>query len=130
MTYQHLTVRMLESVKKNEGMVDQKMFKTAKKYGFDSVYLDECSIDILEKYITFIRPLLKPTCEYILVNRNGKQFRKLTGLLSVLVFEAIGKYIHPTCYRQIIETQSAEFLLPKEHLLPKEYLKTKSIALT
>ena len=27
---------------------------------------------------------------------------------------AIGKYIHPTQYRQIIETQSAEFLQPKE----------------
>ena len=99
---------MLESAKKNEGMVDQKIFKTAKKYGFDSVYLDACSIDILEKYITYIRPLLKPTCEYVLVNRNGKQFQKLTDLFSVLVFEAIGKYIHPTRYRQIIETQSAE----------------------
>ena len=38
-TYGLLTVRMLESAKKNEGMVDQKIFKTAKKYGFDSVYL-------------------------------------------------------------------------------------------
>ena len=114
MTYQHLTLRMLQSAKKNEGMVDQKIFKTAKKYGFDSVYLDECSIDMLEKYITYIRPLLKPTCEYVLVNRKGKQFQKPTDLFSVLVFEAIGKYIHPTRYRQIIETQSAEFLLPKE----------------
>ena len=31
-----------------------------------------------------------------------------------MVFEAIGKYIHPTRYSQIIKTQSAEFLLPKE----------------
>ena len=105
---------MFESAKKNEGMVDQKIFKTAKKYGFNSVYLDECTIDMLQKYITYIRPLLTPTCEYVLVNRNGKQFQKLTDLLSVLVFEAIGKYIHPTKYRQIIETQSAELLLPKE----------------
>ena len=37
MTYQHLTLRMLESAQKNKGMVDQKIFKTAKKYGFDSV---------------------------------------------------------------------------------------------
>jgi hypothetical protein len=49
MTYQHLTLRMFESAKRNEGMVDQKIFKTAKKYGFDSVYFDECSIEILEK---------------------------------------------------------------------------------
>ena len=95
-------------------MVDQKIFKTAKRYGFDSVYFDKSSIDA--KYITYIRPLLTPTCEYVLVNPNGKQFQKLTNLLSVLVFEAIGKYIHPTRYRQIIETQSCEVL----KLLPNE----------
>ena len=86
MTYQHLTLRMLESAKNSKGMVDQKIFKTAKKNGFDSGYLDECSIDMLEKNITYNRPLLKPTCEYVLVNRNGKQFQKLTDLFSVLVF--------------------------------------------
>ena len=114
MTYQHLTLRMFESARRNEGMVDQKIFKTAKRYGFDSVYLDESSIELLEKYITYIRPLLTPTCEYVLVNRNGNQFQKLTDLLSVLVFEAIGKYIHPTRYRQIIETESSQALLPNE----------------
>ena len=72
MTYQHLTLRMFESAKKNEGMVDQTIFKTAIKYGFDSVYFDECSMEILGKYIMYIRPLLTPTCEYVLVNRNGK----------------------------------------------------------
>ncbi len=113
MTYQHLTLRMFESAKRNEGMVDQKIFKTAKRYGFDSVYLDECSIELLEKYITMSDPLT-PTCEYVLVNRNGKQFQKLTDLLSVLVFEAIGKYIHPTRYRQIIETESCQILPPNE----------------
>ena len=71
-------------------------------------------MDMLEKYIKYIRPLLTPSCEYVLVNRNGKQFQKLTELFSVLVFEAIGKYIHPTRYRQIIETQSSEVLLPSE----------------
>ena len=95
-------------------MVDQKTFKTAKKYGFDSVYFDECSMDMIEKYMKYIRPLLTPTCEYVLVNRKGKQFQKLTELFSVLVFEAIGKYIHPTRYRQITETQSCEIFLPSE----------------
>ena len=114
MTYQHLTLRMFESARKNDGMVDQKIFKTAKIYGFDSVYFDECTLEMLAKYITYVRPLLNPTCEYVLVNRNGKQFQKLTDLFSVLVFEAIGKYIHPTRYRQIIETESCQFLLPNE----------------
>ena len=114
MTYQHLTLRMFESAQKNDGMDDQKIFKTVKRYGFDSVYFDKSSIDMLEKYITYIRALFTPTCEYVLVNRNGKQFQKITDFLSVLVFEAIGKYIYPTRYRQIIETQSCEVLLPNE----------------
>ena len=126
MTYQHLTLRVFESAKRNEGMVDQKIFKTAKRYGFDSVYFDECSMDMIEKYLRFIRPLLTPTYEYVLVNRNGKQFQKLTELFSVLVFEAIGKYIHPTRYRQIIETHSCEILLPSEQKWTSEDQKHSS----
>ena len=44
------------------------------------------------------------------VNRNGKQLSKLTDCFSILVFEAIGKYVNPTRYRQIIETESCENL--------------------
>ena len=35
MTYQFLTVEMVRTAKTNEGFIDQKMFKTAGKYGFD-----------------------------------------------------------------------------------------------
>jgi len=38
------------------------------------------------------------------------QFQKLTDQLSLLVFQAIGKYIHPTRYTQIIETESVSKL--------------------
>ena len=37
MTYQYLTLRMYESARNNDGMVDQKIFKTAKIYDVDSV---------------------------------------------------------------------------------------------
>ena len=57
-----------------------------------------------------MRPLLQPTCGFILFNRNGTQFGKLTDLLSKLVYDAIGEYIHPTCYRQIAETESSAIL--------------------
>ena len=80
MTYQSLTLRMFENARKNDAMVAQKIFKTAKRYGFNSVYFDKFSIDMLEKYITYIRPRLTPTCEYVLVKCNGKQFQKLTDL--------------------------------------------------
>ena len=35
-------------------------------------------------------------------------------MMSQLVFEATGKYINPTRYRQIIETESGQNLSPDE----------------
>ena len=35
MTYQYLTVDMVNAAKANGGFIDQKMFKTAGRYGFD-----------------------------------------------------------------------------------------------
>ena len=66
--------------------------------------------NILYIYVRYVRSLLQPRCDYLLVNRNGIQFQKLTEILSILVFQAIGKYVHPTRYRQIIETESVQIL--------------------
>lgn len=123
MTYLHLTLQMIENANTNGGMVDQKTFKTAKKYGFDSLYFDEISLGIVNDYIKIVRPLLEPKCDYVLVNRSGLQFQKLTELLSILVFQAIGKYIHPTRYRQIIETESSMALNIEEQKMVSEDLK-------
>lgn len=41
--YQHLALQMFQNRqhrRKKEGMVDQRIFKTAKNYGFDSVFFD------------------------------------------------------------------------------------------
>ena len=102
MTYQYLTVEMVNKAKANGGFIYQKMFKTAGKYGFDSLYLTEASKEVLDGY-DHIRPLLKPNCDYVLVTRNGGQHDKLGELMSKLVFDATGKYVHPTRYRQIVE---------------------------
>ena len=112
-TYQYLTVEMVRSAKNNDGFVDQKMFKTAGKYGFDSLFLTDTSMQVLDGYIDHIRPSLKPTCDYVLVTRNGGQHNKLGELMSKLVFDAIGKYVHPTRYRQIVETASSKKLSSK-----------------
>lgn len=71
MTYQHLTVEMVRTAKSNGEFIDQKMFKTAGKHGFDSLVLTDTSMQVLDGYIDYIRPLLKPTCNYVLVTRNG-----------------------------------------------------------
>ena len=110
MTYQFLTVEMVHTAKTNGGFIDQKMFKTAGKYGFDSLFLTDTSMQVLDGYIDHIRPHLKPTCDYVLVTRNGGQHNKLGELMSKLVFDAIGKYVHPTRYRQIVETVSSKKL--------------------
>ena len=114
MTYQHLTLEMLEKAQGNGGFVDQKMFKTAQKYSFDSLLLEPADMQLIEQYRQHVRPLLKPKCDYLLVTRNGTQYSKLCDLMSKQVFEAIGKHIHPTRYRQIIETESATKLDTEE----------------
>ena len=108
MIYQYLTVDMVRAAKENGGFIDQKKFKTAGKYGFYSLILTDASMQVLDSYINFVRPLLKPQCEFVLVTRNWGQHSKLGDVMSKLVFDAIGKFIHPTRYRQIVETpQSA-----------------------
>ena len=93
------------------GYIDQKLFKTTGTYGFDSIILDNISMKVIGNYIEFVRSLLQPSKScFILVNRNGTQFGKLTDLLNKLVYDAIGKYIHPTRYRQIVETESSAIL--------------------
>ena len=81
---------------------------------FDSVAFDEPSLTMLDQYVKHIRPLLQPRCNYVLVTRNGTQYSKLCVLMSVLVFQAIGKYIHPTRFPQIVETESANRLSIEE----------------
>ena len=110
MTYQFLTVEMVRTAQTNGDFIDQKMRKTAGKNGFDSLFLTDTSMQVLDGYIDHIPPHLKPTCDYVLVTRNGGQHHKLGELMSKLVFGAIGKYVHPTRYRQIVETVSSKKL--------------------
>ena len=115
MTYQYLAVEMVRTVKENEGFIDQKKFKTASKYGFDSLILTDARMQVLHSYINFVRPFPKPGCEFVLVTRNGGQHSKLGD-----VFDTVGKYIHPTRYRQIVETQSLNQLTSREQRLLEE----------
>ena len=100
MTYQYLTIGMVNQGKKNKGYIDQKLFKTADKHVSDSLVLDKVCISVLDGYIKYTRPFLHPDCNYLLVNRNGKQLSKMTDSFSIVVFETIRKYVNPTKYRQ------------------------------
>ena len=117
---------MVRAAKENGGFIDQKKFKTASKYGFDSLILTDASMQVLDSYIHFVRPLLKPQCEFVLVTRNGGQHSKLGDVMSKLVFDAVGKFIHPTRYRQIVETQSLNLLTSKEEQILSEDQKHSS----
>ena len=126
MTYQCLTVDMIATAKENGGFIDQKTFKTAGKYGFDSLILTDTNMHVLNGYISNVRPLLKPQCDFVLVTRNGGQHGKLGETMSKLVFDATGKYIHPTRYRQIVETQSLNQLTSEEQRFLSEDQKHSS----
>lgn len=114
MTYQYLTVEMVEKAKVNGGFIDQTEFKTASKYIFDTLVITNDVMQTLDLYLIYVRPKLNPKCEYLLLSTNGTQFQSLTTAMLILVHEAIGKYINPTRYRQIVETESSERLSREE----------------
>ena len=102
------------------------MFKTAGRYGFDSLILTDASMQVLDGYINVVRPLLKPRCEFVLVTRNGGQHSKLGDVMSKQVFDAIGTYIHLTRHRQIVETQTLNQLNSTEQRILSEEEKHSS----
>ena len=71
-------------------------------------------IKIVNGYIECVRPRLKPTCDFLLVTRTGKQLTRICDVFGRLVYQAIGKYINPTRYTENVETTSAERLSTDE----------------
>ena len=126
MTFQNLTVSMISNVDAN-GYIDQTAFKTKERYGFDSLIFSKEVLDIVNGYIQSIRPLFNPQCDYVLVTRNGTKHFQLSHIFGKMVFLAIGKYIHPTRYRQIIETESAENLTDEQQRSVSEDQKHTSL---
>ena len=110
MTYRYLTVDMFDNAKRNNGFIYQKKFKIATTYGFDSLTFEKYTIKIIDDYITYIRPLSHPKCNFILISKKGYQLSCLSDAMGKLVLDAIGRYIHLTQYRQIIEIESCETL--------------------
>ena len=55
-----------------------------------------------------------PKCNYVLVTTKGHQYTAIGNAMSLLVQQAIGKFINPTRYRQIVETESKEKLNPRQ----------------
>ena len=53
MTYQYLTLDMIATAKEKGGFIDQKMFKTPGKYGFDSLILTDVNMQVLNGYIPY-----------------------------------------------------------------------------
>jgi hypothetical protein len=114
MTYQYITLQMIEEAKTNGGYIDQTAFKTEKQYAFDTVILSEEVLQIIDSYVEHVRPKMSPSCKYLLLTTNGKQYSALGSAMSILVHQAIEKYVNPTRYRQIIESESAERLSTEE----------------
>ena len=128
MTYQFLTIEMIRNISP-EGFIDQSIFKTSEKYGFDSLIFSKDVVAIINGYITCIRNRLNPCCNYLLISRNGKQLSQLSGIFGRIVYQAIGKYINPTRYRQIIETESSQSLDAQEQeMLSEDQKHTSQVA--
>ena len=108
MTFQHFS--MFDNSKANNGFIDPKEFKTNLSYTFDSLVIDALPTRVTALHVEHVRPLLNVQNDYLLLTRNGTQYKKLGNAMCKLVYQAIGKYIHPTRYREIIETERAKKL--------------------
>ena len=129
MSYKYLTLSHLDLAKTNGGYVDQSTFKTSTTYGFDTLILSKDVLSILDTYVHVVRPKTNPTCDYILVNSNGKQHSALGTEMAIMTFSAIGKTVHPTRYRMIVETESADKLNPEEReMLSKDQRHSSLVA--
>jgi len=129
MTFQFLTVSMVNNARTNGGFIDQTEFKTATRYIFDTLIISEDVMALIDLYLQHIRPRLNPQSEYLLLSTNGTQFQSLTTSMTMLVHEAIGKYIHPTRYRQIVETESSERLtLEEQHYITEDQKHSSQVA--
>lgn len=126
MTFQRLTVAMMKKARDDNGFVDQKEFKTAEQYLFDSLIFTTDAQDLVSMYIRFCRPLLNPKCDNVLVNNNGNMLDNLGHAMTIIVYEAIKKHISPTRYRQIIETASSDHLTLEEQAIVTEDQKHRS----
>ena len=124
-----LTLEMIEKAHVNGGFVDATQFKTAKEYIYDSLKFNEGSLTIIDQYIKHVRPLCNPQndCPYVLLTTRGTQFQAIGAGMRLLVFQAIKKHIHPTRYRQIIETASDEKLSPAQQKIVNRYQSHSSI---
>ena len=69
---------------------------------------------------------MDPKCDFVLVNNNGNMCTNLCHSMTILVYEAIGKHINPTRYRQIIETASSEKLTVEEQRIVSQDQKHNS----
>ena len=110
MTFQYFTISMFEQAKADKGYVDQRSFKTNSTFAFDSFIMDSDVIRLLDLYVIHCRPLLHPKCDYFLLTGTGQMSQNLCYSMTIMVHEAIGKYINPTRYRQIVETSSSDRL--------------------
>lgn len=114
MTFQYFTIEMFEKSKSDNGFVDQRSFKTKENFMFDSFIIDSDVMSLIDLYANYCRPLLHPKCDYLLVTGTGHMCQNLCYAMTILVHEAIQKYIHPTRYRQIVETASSDRLNSSE----------------
>ena len=103
--------------------------KQKEMYGFDSLIFSNDVLTLIKNYINFIRPLLNQCCDRVLICRNGKQISKLSNIFGRVVFLAMGKYINPTRYKQIIETErDGKLTLGEQTCLSEDRKHTSNVA--
>ena len=72
-------------------------------------------------YIRHVRPHFENNSEDIfLVTRHKKKITNLSSILRKMVYLATVKFLHPTCLRQIVETESSTHLSAEQQAFVSE----------
>ena len=61
---------------------------------------------VIALYVEHVRPLLNLQNDYLLLTRNGTQYKKVGNAMCKLVYQAIGKYIHPTRHMKSLKRKA------------------------
>ena len=68
------------------GIINQTVFKTKEKYGFNLLMFSNDGLALIKNYISYIWPHLNLSCDYVFICENGNQISKLSNILGRIVF--------------------------------------------
>ena len=76
---------MITRAKADNGYIDQKKFKTADSFLYDTLIFSDNAMKVVDLYINFCRPLLHPKSPYVLISLF--LFCAIIGFIASIIYD-------------------------------------------